>query len=499
LAFRESLFYKEAMENNKHRPLLQRLARQAMIDRGLWWDFSPEAQKELKALEKNYNQVRRPPKDMRQEKWCSIDNDESRDLDQLTLAQELPGGRVKIFVAIADVDFLVKKDSAIDQHARNNTTSIYTSAQIFPMLPEKLSTDLTSLNLLVDRPAMVIEMSLSPEGTVAEGKVYPAMVQNKAKLAYNSVGEWLENRCPIPSAIFKVKGLEENIRLQDAWAQKLRQFRYAHGALELQTIQSRAVFQDDDVTELRVDTHNRAKELIEDFMVAANGVVARFLKKQGYPSLRRVVRTPKRWDRIVEIAAQKNYNLPRIAESQALEAFLESERQKDPLRFPDLSLSVVKLLGKGEYIVEFPDEKPLGHFGLAMRDYTHSTAPNRRFPDLITQRLLKFALNQDQIPYGPEALIGLANNCTKKEDDANKVERQVQKSAAALLLSSKIGQSFEGLCTGAADKGTWIRLFNPPVEGRLVEGFQGVDVGQRLRVQLLSTNVERGFIDFKKV
>jgi len=484
---------------NKHRSLLKRLARQAMIGRGLLPDFSKEIQKKLGDLENNIDQKKLPTRDLRDYPWCSIDNDDSRDLDQLTLSQTLPDGTVKIFVAIADVDFLVKRNSAIDQHASHNTTSVYTSAEIFPMLPEKLSTNLTSLNVAVDRPAIVIEMTLSTEGSVKNGEVYQAMVRNKAKLTYNSVARWLENRDTVPSDILSIIGLEENINAQDKWAQKLRHFRFENGALGLQTIQSKAIFHEDEVTELQVDQHNRAAELIEDFMVAANGVVARFLKEQGYPSLQRVVRTPKHWDRIVEIASGNNWSLPRDPNGSALEDFLKSESKKDPLKFPDLSLSIIKLLGKGEYVVEFPEEKPLGHFGLAVKDYTHSTAPNRRFPDLITQRILKCALNKGPIPYQQEELVKLAKHCTKREDDANKVERQVHKSTAALLLSSRIGQHFEGVCTGAADKGTWVRLFNPPVEGRLVEGFKGVKVGQHLQVKLLFTDIERGFIDFKRI
>jgi len=484
---------------NKHRPLLKHLARQAMISRGLLPDFSQEIQKELNIFDENTDQEKMVISESLQVPWCSIDNDDSRDLDQLTMAQEMPDGTVKISVAIADVDFLVKKNSAIDQHASNNTTSVYTSAEIFPMLPEKLSTNLTSLNLAVDRPAIVIEMTLSADGAVKDEKVYQAMVNNKAQLAYNSVSDWLENRITIPSNILNVKGLEENLKVQDKWAQKLRHLRYEHGALGLQTIQSKAIFHKDEVIELQVDQHNRAKDLIEDFMVAANGVVARFLKREGYPSLRRVVRTPKHWDRIVEIAGENNWSLPQVPDGDALENFLKHARKKNPLQFPDLSLSIIKLLGRGEYIVEFPDENPLGHFGLAVKDYTHSTAPNRRFPDLITQRMLKCALNKGKIPYEPKDLIELAHHCTTRENDANKVERQVYKSTAALLLSSRIGQRFEGLCTGAADKGTWVRIFNPPVEGRLVKGFRGVKIGQHLQVKLLSTDIERGFIDFKRV
>ena len=437
---------------------------------------------------------------MRQLLWASIDNDDSLDLDQLTVAEALPDNRVKILVAVADVDALVKKNSAIDEHARQNTTSVYTAGKTFPMLPERLSTDLTSLNYQEDRPAIVIEMMISDAGEIQSSDIYHALVRNHAKLAYNGVAAWLEGKGPAPDKAVAVDpSLAENLRVQDRVAQKLRSQRHQRGALDLQTLEARPVFAGDEIQDLQVEETNRAKEIIEDFMIAANDVTARFLHGKQVPSLRRVVRSPKRWDRIVEIAAQHNFQLPAEPDSKALARFLTEQKAADPLRFPDLSLIIIKLLGSGEYVVELPNETAPGHFGLAVKDYTHSTAPNRRFPDLITQRILKATLSGSPMPYSQAELVELAKHCTEKEDDANKVERLVAKSAAAMLLSSRIGDQFDAICTGAADKGTWVRIFHPPIEGRLLHGYEGVDVGNRLKVRLIHADVDKGFIDFEKV
>ncbi len=441
----------------------------------------------------------KPISDLRELLWCSIDNDDSRDLDQLTVAEALPGGSVKILVAIADVDALVRKQMALDVHARHNTTSVYTAAETFSMLPERLSTDLTSLNHDSDRLAVVVELVLGDDGSLQRSGVYRALVRNRAKLAYNSVAAWLEGSEPMPGEIGVVKGLDDNLRLQDSTAQKLKDLRHQHGALGLETIEARPIFDGDELRDFSAEKKNRAKDIIEDFMIAANGVTARFLVSKKLPSIRRVVRTPKRWDRIVQLAAEHSHTLPEKPDSKALEQFLSAARASDPLRFPDLSLSVIKLLGAGEYVVELPGEDVTGHFGLAVRDYTHSTAPNRRYPDVITQRLLKAALAGQPCPYSNDELDLLAKHCTEAEDAAKKVERQVEKSAAAMLLETRIGDRFDAIVTGASEKGTWVRLFHPPIEGRLEVGFEGVEVGNRLRVQLLSTDVERGYIDFKRV
>jgi len=486
-------------DDKQQRSILQNIAHQAMIERGLLPDFSAEALAELDGIQRPATRTEEATRDLRELIWCSIDNDDSRDLDQLTVAEAMPAGAVKLLIAIADVDALVKKQSALDKQAQQNTTSVYTAAQIFPMLPEKLSTNLTSLNLDADRLAVVVEMVIAENGTLQSSDLYGATVRNRAKLAYNSVAAWLEGKEPLPPGIETVAGLEENLRLQDQVAQKLKALRHVHGALNLETIQARPVFAGDEIKDLKAEEKNRAKEIIEDFMIAVNGVTARYLASKKFPSLRRVVRTPKRWERIVELAAERNFSLPDTPDSKALDQFLIKEKASDPLRFPDLSLTVIKLLGAGEYIAELPGDSTTGHFGLAVRDYMHSTAPNRRYPDLITQRLLKAALAGQAWPYEQDELAALARQCNEAASAAKKVERQVEKSAAAMLLETRIGEQFEAIVTGASDKGTWVRLLTVPVEGKLVSGFEGLDVGQKLRVKLVDTDVERGYIDFKRV
>jgi exoribonuclease-2 len=476
--------------------ILEQIARRVMQEHGFLPDFSAAAIDQLSNIQSKVSSTI-ATKDLRQLPWLSIDNDDSRDLDQLTTAELLAGSDVKILVAVADVDTLVKKNSAIDQHAHQNTTSIYTAGKTFPMLPEILSTNLTSLNYQEERPAIVIEMIINDGGDIESSEIYQGTVSNKAKLAYNAVSAWLEGKTTIPLAIDP--SIVENLRIQDKVAQKLRLKRHLRGALELQTLEARPIFTGDEIKDLQVEETNRAKQIIEDFMIAANDITAVFLKEKQIPSLRRIVRSPKRWDRIVEIAALHNFQLPPEPDSKALADFLIKQKAADPLRFPDLSLIIIKLLGSGEYVVELPNETAPGHFGLAVKDYTHSTAPNRRFPDLITQRIVKATLSGQTSPYNQPELIELAKHCTLKEDDANKVERQVAKSAAAMLLSSRIGNQFDAICTGAADKGTWVRIFQPPIEGRLLRGFEGIDIGHQLRVKLIHVDVNQGFIDFERV
>ena len=485
-------------DDRQHRSLLQKIARRAMIERGLLPDFSPQALVELGEISAPVEQSV-TTRDLRRLFWCSIDNDDSRDLDQLTVAEVLPDGKVKVLVAVADVDHLVKKDSAIDVHARSNTTSVYTAARIFPMLPEKLSTDLTSLNYATDRYAVIVELVVGDKGSLLSSDVYGALVRNHAKLAYNSVAAWLQGAGAIPPEIPAISGLEENLRLQDRVAQLLKTLRHEHGALTLETVEARLVFDADELKDLQAEQKNRARDIIEDLMIAANGVTARFLSARGLPSFRRVVRTPKRWDRIRELASDHGHTLPLTPDAISLEAFLTKAQAADPLRFPDLSLSIIKLLGAGEYAIEVPGGGTSGHFGLAVQDYSHSTAPNRRYPDLITQRLLKAAIAGQHMPYENGELSELATHCTAQEDAAKKVERLVRKSAAAMLLEHRIGEQFDAIVTGAAEKGTWVRLFAPPIEGRLTSGFAGLDVGHRVRVQLIHTDVERGYIDFRRV
>jgi VacB/RNase II family 3'-5' exoribonuclease len=478
---------------------LQRIARRAMRDRGLLPEFSPAETAEAQHLERGIGPLDPGVRDLRARVWASIDNDDSRDLDQLTVAEALPSGSTRIQIAIADVDAKVRQGSALDHHAMTNTTSVYTDAQTFPMLPELLSTDLTSLNEGQERLAVVIEVVVAADGETeaASGQLYRAIVVNKAKLAYNAVAAWLEGPAAPPEKVAAVPGLADNLRLQDRVAQALRRRRQEHGALELETLEPRAVFDGERVSDLRLERQNRAKQLIEDLMVAGNIATARFLEQQRVPSLRRVLRSPERWQRIVDLAGTHGARLPPEPDARALESFLTERRRLDPDRFPDLSLSVVKLLGRGEYAVETPGQSS-EHFGLAVRDYTHSTAPNRRFPDLITQRMVKATLAGGSPPYGVVELTGLARHCTEAEDAAAKVERSVRKSAAALLLRPRIGETFQGFVTGASAKGTWVRVLQPPVEGRIVRGFEGLDVGDPVTVTLEHTDAERGFIDFSR-
>jgi len=478
---------------------LKDIARRAMFERGLQPDFSAAARAETVAITTAATAADPGIRDLRSLLWASIDNDDSRDLDQLSVAVPSAGGAVKILVAVADVDATVHAGSAIDEHARTNTTSVYTAAGVFPMLPEKLSTDLTSLAEGQERLAIVIDISGSADGTVEASDIYRAHVVNHAKLAYNSVAAWLDGAATAPPRLAAVAGLDDQLRIQDRVAQTLKARRHQQGALTLQTVEARPVFDGDELTDLQADEKNRAKELIEDFMIAANGVTARYLDQQGFPSLRRILRSPERWLRIIELARRVGEQLPPEPSATALEEFLRRRRRADPQRFPDLSLCVIKLLGRGEYALERPGQRAEGHFGLAVKDYTHSTAPNRRFPDLITQRLLKAALAGEPVPYKNSQLGDLAQHCTEQEDNATKVERRVRKSAAALLLESRIGERFDAIVTGASAKGTWVRILQPAVEGKVVRGFEGLDVGDQTRVELVDADVERGLIDFVRV
>ena len=484
----------------KDRTRLKSIAHRAMLEHNLVPDFPEEVLTELAKIKAPVPiSGKEGLVDMRHLLWCSLDNDDSRDLDQLAASEELGNGRVKILIAIADVDAVVPKDSVIDRHAQLNTSSVYTAPVIFPMLPEKLSTDITSLNFDCDRLAVVVEIEVADDGSVLNSAFYKAIVQNKARLSYNSVAAWLDKKGPMPTEISSVKGMEESLRLQDVTAQKMRLIRHKHGALVFETVEANPVFSKDTLVDVIPNTSNRATEMIEDFMIAANSVTAKYLASMGYVSLRRVVSKPKRWDRIVSLVAEHGTTLPDQPDSLALAKFLVSSKKADPSRFPDVSLSVIKLLGSGDYVVQAPGKTGEGHFGLAVQSYTHSTAPNRRYPDLITQRILKAAISGNPSPYSVEELKSLAKRCNTTENSANKVERQMVKSAAAILLEKKIGEQFDAIVTGAAAKGTWVRITNPPLEGRLSRGFKALDVGDSLRVQLISTNVERGFIDFKRV
>jgi len=476
---------------------LNAIAKQAMTEYGLLPGFPPDMVRELNQISGPSDASDGQIRDLRELAWCSIDNDDSRDLDQLSVSQPVSKDVTRILIAIADVDSHVGKGSKVDARAKHNTTSVYCPAVIFNMLPEKLSYGLTSLNEGEDRLAMVTEMEVGRGGVVKSSSHYRARVRNKAKLTYSAVGAWLEGRGPVPDKVASA-GLEEQLIAQDKVAQKLKLRREEEGALDLETIEARAVLANGKVVELKASRKNRAHELIEDFMIATNGATARFLMSKGFPTFRRVVREPERWLRIVALARELDEKLPELPDSKALEAFLIRRRAADPLRFPDLSLSIVKLMGRGEYAVQLPGQAGIGHFGLAVKDYSHSTAPNRRYPDIITQRLLKAAIAGRPSPYGNDEIVSLARHCSDQENAANKVERRVYKSAAAQLLLPLVGNSFDALVTGASNKGTWVRLLHPPVEGRLTRGFKSLEVGQLIRVKLTSVDVDRGYIDFEK-
>lgn len=476
---------------------LVRIASDAMAERGLQPEFGADVIRQLASIGGPGRDDDPSIEDLSAMPWCSIDNDDSRDLDQLTVCEPLADGAIKVFVAVADVDAVVRKGSAIDVHARWNTTSVYTAARIFPMLPEALSTGLTSLNPGQERLAIVTDMVIDADATLATCRVRRATVRNQAQLAYDALSVWIEGHGAVPEAVVAVPGLELQLRLQDEVAQRLRTRRHAEGALEFETLQPRAVYEGERVVEIRQQMQNRARQLIEELMIATNQATARFLAEHGGASLRRVVRSPERWQRIVLEARKYGEALPEQPDSRALEAFLALRRKADPLRFPDLSLVIVKLMGSGEYVVEQPGAEPIGHFGLAVRDYTHSTAPNRRFPDLITSRLLKAVLAGRPPPYSTAELGELAAHCSRQEDAAQKVERQLRKCEAALLLESHVGQRYDAIVTGRSDHATWVRTLAPPVEGMLAGHAPELDIGERVRVKLVATDVERGFIDFE--
>lgn len=482
---------------------LRAAARTVMISEGFEPDFPPAVLREVSRM------TEPPPaaelaegrRDLRSLLWSSIDNRESLDLDQVEVAERLPDGTIRLMVGIADVDELVAKGSATDQHAQQNTTSVYTGVEVFPMLPERLSTNLTSLAEGEDRPAIVIELDVASDGTVTHADAYRALLRNRAKLAYEDVGEWLAGEGPVPAAVARTPGLPDQLRLQDEAAQRLRAFRIRHGALYLETLEARPVVVEGRVIDVALVQRNRARDLIEALMVAANVAVAKYLESRRVPALRRVVRAPKRWDRIVAIAHDMGHELPPTPDPQALGAFLAERRAADPVHFPDLSLTIVKLLGPGEYIVERRGEARAddGHFGLGAAEYTHSTAPNRRFPDLVAQRLIKFARGIHAQPYTDDELQAIATHCTTQEDAARKVERTMRKRAAAVMMEDRIGDTFPAIVTGASAKGTYVRLLSPPVEGRVVKGEDGVDVGDTIRVRLLDVDPDKGYIDFENV
>ncbi|MEP6619869.1 MAG: RNB domain-containing ribonuclease [bacterium] len=439
-------------------------------------------------------------RDMRTLLWSSIDNAESRDLDQIEYAEALSDGGIKLMVGIADVDVLVGKGTALDQHAMQNATSVYAGVAVFPMLPPEISTGLTSLNEDAERLVIVIELVLNADGTPRSHAVYRAHATNHAKLAYDSLGAWLEGRGNAPPLVASTPGLDAQVWVQDRAASLLKTQRQKAGALEFETVEATPVTKDGAVQALSVTRKNRARDLIEDFMIAANVAIAQYLAEQQRSAIRRVVRVPKRWSRIVEIAATFGVTLPATPDAKPLADFLATRRAADPLRFADLSLSIVKLLGPGEYVVDKPgpaDDQ--GHFGLAAHDYSHATAPNRRYADLVTQRLVKAAMANAPAPYTDEELDVIAKHCTERENAANHVERIARKAAAALLLANRIGDVFDAIVTGVNNDGTYVRLLSPPAEGRVMKGEKGMDVGERVRVKLVRTDAVHGFIDFEGI
>ena len=472
-------------------------AHATMIEHGFQPDFPDGTESELSAIEAHPE----PPavvgiQDLRKLLWSSIDNDTSKDLDQIEWAEQLPDGRIRVLIGVADVDARVAEGTVIDSHAKSETTSVYTGVKVFPMLPTQLSEGITSLNENQDRVALVIEYAVDQAGTASDGKAYRALVRNCAQLAYNSVGAWLEGRGPAPAKVAANAELAAQLKLQDTAAQRMVGGRFQHGALDLETMETRPVMLADQAVEIKRLEKNRATSLIEEFMVAANGVIARTFQDAGVASIRRIVRTPKRWDRIVELAQGLGTTLPAEPDSKALNDFLLAQKQKDPDHFPDLSLATVKLMGPGEYVLVKPNEVSPGHFGLAVQDYTHSTAPNRRFPDMVTQRLMKAWLAKSPQPYSEGDLNAIATHCTLMEDGARKVEREMQKRIAAVFLHPRIGQSFQAIVTGVNKYGTFVRTLDPHVDGMLVQGGKGLDVGDRVTVKLISTDPQRGFIDF---
>jgi exoribonuclease-2 len=477
---------------------LQAIAKQVMQQHGFEPDFPPQVPLQLADLKAHPPQIAagKDVRDLRNLLWSSIDNDTSRDLDQIEVAERVSNGDVKIMIGISDVDAFVAKQTPIDQHAARETTTIYAGIRNFPMLPEELSTGLSSLLENQDCLSVVTEFVVDSSGGVKSSDVYRALVRNKAQLQYNSVGAWLEGKSPAPPKVAASSDLQAQLKQQNEVAQRLKQQRFQNGALNLQTDEVHPLVLNDQVIDVVKQQKNHATELIEDFMVAANGVVARMLEKVS--SLRRIVRTPERWDRIVQLAASKGEKLPAQPDSKALNDFLLRRKAADPDHFADVSLGVIKLIGPGEYVLERAGDVAPGHFGLAVQDYTHSTAPNRRFADVVTQRLIKAMLAGQRNPYSDSELTVVAANCTQKEDAAKKVEREMSKRLAAVAMQHRIGEVFDALVTGATDHGVFVRVLQPHIEGLLAQGDQGLDVGDKLRVKLIRTDVQKGYIDFAR-
>jgi VacB/RNase II family 3'-5' exoribonuclease len=478
---------------------LQAAAVRSMREHGFEPDFPADAQQQLQHIPAASSvHASNDVRDLRELLWSSIDNSTSRDLDQIEIVEQLANGDIKVLIGIADVDAFVPPRTPIDRHAAAETVTVYTGVRNFPMLPEPLSTGITSLLEGADKLAVVVEFAVAVDGAVHSEQIYRALVRNKAQLAYDDVGAWLEGVGSAPAKVAASTDLQAQLRLQDASAHLLRNARQRHGALNIETVETQPVLLHGDVVDITRQQKNRATELIEDFMIAANEVVARTLERLGLSSIRRIVRTPERWPRIVELAQSLGAALPPEPDSRALNAFLVGRRAADPDHFADLSLAVIKLLGPGQYAVERPGDTEPDHFGLAVHDYTHATAPNRRFADLATQRLVKAAIGRRPAPYTEDELTVIANDCTTKENAAKKVEREMSKRIAAVAMSHRIGETFDAIVTGVTPHGTFVRVLQPHIEGLLARGQQGLDVGDKVRVTLVRTDAERGFIDFER-
>jgi exoribonuclease-2 len=468
------------------------IARQEMQSRGFEPDIPAAA---LEQAEGAHQQVVPGLQDQTALLWSSLDNDDSRDLDQIEWAERTATG-IRVLVAIADVDSAVAKGSPVDLHAATETTTVYTGIRTFPMLPERLSTDRTSLSEGEDRVAVIVEMTMAPDGSIGANRIYLARVRNRAQLTYSGVGAWLEGKAAMPAKVAASAELQAQLQLQNEAAHLFRAARDRLGALTFDRAELQSTVEDGKVRSVEGRRANTASRLIEDFMIGANEVMAQTLRAAGVASIRRIVKVPERWPRMVELAAHYGDHLPAEADAAALNAFLVRRKQADPVHFADVSLSILKLMGPGEYVASRPGAEMEGHFGLAAQDYTHSTAPNRRFADLVTQRLLKALLTGTAAPYTDDELDAIASHCTLMEDAARKVQRDMTKRIAAVALADKVGQKFAAVVTGVTPKGVFVRISEPPVEGRLMRGEQGVDVGDQIQVTLLSTDPQRGFIDF---
>ncbi len=526
-AFHDHRNWHRTVSGSGHFDLAQ-AALDAMHEAGFKPEFGEGVAEQLAEIEARYANLKpaQNVEDLRALGWSSIDNDTSRDLDQIEVAERVDGG-IKMRVAIGDVSAAVEKGSPIDKHAQAQTQTIYTAVKNFPMLPLELSTGLTSLNENADRLAVMMTYTVAPDGALSDEGVSLALVRNRAQLAYSRVGPWLEktvagmvdndgmslrsDSAREYSKLANQQGSElavdslpenwlvEQLKLQDEATQALHDARVKKGALEFHKSEADPVVVDGRVIDVTEAVQNRAMNLIEDVMVAANGVMARALRKGGRSGLQRVVVVPKRWDRIVALAKEHGYELPANPDSEALNNVLTQVRAKDPDHYPDVAVAVIKLMGPGEYMLMRPDDDPTGHFGLAARDYTHSTAPNRRFPDLVTQRVLHAMMTNAEPPYSDGDLSAIAAHCNEADKALRKIERDMQKRVAAVAMASRVGEVFPGVVTGATDKGVYVRVIRPPFEGRVIHNEEGLDVGDKVNVKLIHTDPARAFIDFAKV